>query len=59
MQLPIVTMLFKVNQFYYWIAKRFIINSPGGLLPPVTVDNILQETKWRNRRIAEVFKKLV
>ncbi|MFB6181676.1 MAG: RNA-binding domain-containing protein [Candidatus Magasanikbacteria bacterium] len=36
---------------------EFFIESPGGLPPGITTDNIIHETKWRNRKIAEVFEK--
>jgi len=35
----------------------FFIESPGGLLPGVTLENILETSAWRNRRIAEIFEK--
>jgi len=38
--------------------ETFIIRSPGGLVSPVTLDNILCTSSWRNRRIAEVFQKI-
>lgn len=37
--------------------KEFFIESPGGLMPGVTVENILYRKAWRNRCIAEVFEK--
>ncbi len=33
------------------------IDSPGGLLPGVTIDNMMFKTSWRNRRIAEALEK--
>ncbi len=36
----------------------FVIQSPGGLVNPVTLDTILTRSAWRNRRIAEVFQKV-
>lgn len=38
--------------------EGFFIESPGGFLPGVTTDNILDISAWRNRRIAEVFEKI-
>jgi len=38
--------------------ESFIIQSPGGLVSPVTVDTVLIKQAWRNRRIAEVFQKI-
>jgi ATP-dependent DNA helicase RecG len=38
--------------------QEFEIQSPGGLLPGVTIDNILIQTKPRNRLIAEVLQHL-
>lgn len=37
--------------------KEFFIESPGGLVPGVTIENILYRKAWRNRCIAEVFEK--
>lgn len=37
--------------------EAFVISSPGGLPPGVTIENILYKSAWRNRRIAEVFEK--
>lgn len=37
--------------------ESFFIESPGGLLPGITLKNILDASAWRNRRIAEVFEK--
>ena len=36
---------------------RLDIASPGGFLPGVTPQNILQQHKWRNRRIAEALER--
>ncbi|MBF0620081.1 MAG: putative DNA binding domain-containing protein [Candidatus Omnitrophica bacterium] len=38
--------------------SSFYIENPGGLLAPVTVENILKERAWRNRRLAEAFSKI-
>ena len=38
--------------------KNFVVISPGGFLPGITPQNILEKRAWRNRRIAEVFQKL-
>lgn len=35
-----------------------LIISPGGFLPGITPENVLEKQAWRNRRIAEVFQKL-
>ncbi|MFH0812756.1 MAG: RNA-binding domain-containing protein [Pseudomonadota bacterium] len=37
--------------------KEFVIESPGGFPPGITIDNILYKSCWRNRRIAETFEK--
>ncbi|MCK5267371.1 MAG: putative DNA binding domain-containing protein [Spirochaetes bacterium] len=37
--------------------KEFFIESPGGLMPGITIENILFRKAWRNRCIAEVFEK--
>lgn len=37
--------------------KEFFIESPGGLMPGITIENILYRKAWRNRCIAEVFEK--
>lgn len=37
--------------------EAFIIESPGGLPPGITIENIRHKTYWRNRRIAETFEK--
>lgn len=38
--------------------ESFIIQSPGGLVSPVTIDTIITKSAWRNRRIAEVFQQI-
>ncbi len=40
-----------VRQF----PRRLEVSSPGGLLPGVTIDNILDQHSPRNRRLAEAF----
>lgn len=37
--------------------EEFIIESPGGFPPGITLENILHKTSWRNRMIAETFEK--
>jgi ATP-dependent DNA helicase RecG len=37
--------------------KEFFIESPGGFPYGITIENILHETYWRNRRIAEALEK--
>ena len=37
--------------------KSFIMESPGGFPPGITIDNILHSRNWRNRCIAEMFEK--
>jgi ATP-dependent DNA helicase RecG len=37
--------------------ESFIIESPGGFPPGITVENILHSRNWRNRCIAETFEK--
>ena len=37
--------------------EEFLIESPGGLPHGITIENILQKTYWRNRRIAETLEK--
>lgn len=37
--------------------EEFVIESPGGLLPGITPENIIYKSAWRNRTIAEVFEK--
>lgn len=36
----------------------FVIESPGGFYPPVTIKNCLQEKSWRNRLLAEAMEKV-
>ncbi len=36
---------------------EFLIESPGGFPPGITLENILYKTCWRNRCIAETFEK--
>lgn len=38
--------------------ESFVIQSPGGLVSPVTIDTVLTKQAWRNRRLAEVFQKI-
>ncbi len=38
--------------------EAFIIESPGGLPPGITLENILYERAWRNRTLAEAFEKI-
>lgn len=38
--------------------EAFIIESPGGLPPGITLENILYERVWRNRTLAEAFEKV-
>ena len=37
--------------------EEFLIESPGGFPHGITIENILHETNWRNRRIAETLEK--
>lgn len=37
--------------------EEFVIESPGGFPPGITIKNILYKTYWRNRCIAETFEK--
>lgn len=37
---------------------EFMIESPGGFMPSVTPQNILDTTSWRNRRLAETLEKV-
>ncbi len=37
--------------------RKLVIDSPGGLPPDITVDNILDRQSPRNRRIADIFSK--
>ncbi|EKE15757.1 MAG: hypothetical protein ACD_11C00107G0010 [uncultured bacterium] len=36
--------------------EKISIQSPGGFVNGVNVDNILERSEWRNRRIAEIFQ---
>lgn len=38
-------------------SESIVVESPGGLPPPVTLENILDNCVWRNRRIAETLEK--
>ncbi len=38
--------------------ENLIVISPGGFLPGITPENVINKQAWRNRRIAEVFQKL-
>ena len=38
--------------------SNLLVLSPGGFLPGITPENVLERQAWRNRRIAEVFQKL-
>ena len=37
--------------------EEFEIESPGGLLQGITIDNILTQSAWRNRRLMDVLEK--
>lgn len=37
--------------------EEFVIESPGGFPPGITIENILHKRHWRNRSIAETFEK--
>lgn len=37
--------------------EEFLIESPGGFPYGITIENILDKTSWRNRRIAETLEK--
>lgn len=37
--------------------ESFVIESPGGFPPGITIENILHKRSWRNRCIAETFEK--
>jgi ATP-dependent DNA helicase RecG len=37
--------------------RKLVIDSPGGLPPDITIDNILDHQSPRNRRIADIFAK--
>lgn len=43
--------------FIQQFPRRIEIVSPGGLPDGVTLDNILEQRSWRNRRIAETLEK--
>lgn len=47
------------NQSIFILAssEAFVIESPGGLPPGITTENILRKRYWRNRCIAETFEK--
>src|SRR3989338_5848781 len=38
--------------------SNLLVVSPGGFLPGITPENVLDRQAWRNRRIAEVFQKV-
>lgn len=38
--------------------ENLVAISPGGFLPGITPENVINKQAWRNRRIAEVFQKL-
>ncbi len=38
--------------------EAFLIESPGGFPPGVTIDNVLSAHVWRNRRLMEVLEKI-
>lgn len=38
--------------------ESLMIESPGGLISPVTIDNIIDKCAWRNRLLAETFEKI-
>lgn len=38
--------------------ERFFIESPGGLLPGITIENILDQKAWRNRTLSEALEKI-
>ncbi len=38
--------------------QEFYIESPGGFPPGITLENILYEKRWRNRKLAEAFEKI-
>ncbi len=38
--------------------KRMTIQSPGGLLPGITPENIIDKKDWRNRRLADALEKV-
>lgn len=50
---------YRVNSASIYIKaspNNFLIQSPGGFIPGVDASNALKSTRWRNRRIAEVFQ---
>ena len=47
-----------VSVFIKASPRSFAIESPGGLVHPVTLENILKERAWRNRRLAGSFEKI-
>jgi ATP-dependent DNA helicase RecG len=38
--------------------REFLIESPGGFPPGITLENVLSEKEWRNRSLAEGFEKI-
>lgn len=38
-------------------SEEFCIESPGGFMPGISPENILEKYAWRNRRVMEVFEK--
>lgn len=38
--------------------EQFLIENPGGFMPGITLDNILDRSEWRNRRLAESLEKV-
>lgn len=51
---------YSINQKSIFInasPEKFVIESPGGFPYGITLENILHERAWRNRKIAEVFEK--
>jgi ATP-dependent DNA helicase RecG len=43
--------------FIKFSPRSFVITSPGGFMPGINPDNILNKQSWRNRRIAETFQR--
>jgi ATP-dependent DNA helicase RecG len=43
--------------FIKFLPESFMIESPGGFLPGITPENVLNKQEWRNRCIAETFEK--
>lgn len=39
-------------------SKTITIESPGGFLPGITPENIIDKRAWRNQRLAEIFEKV-